>query len=327
MESSSLLPWIAPGVLIGFPVGHWLITRVGVETFRRVCMSFDAYLVAFGLSRTLVEAGVQPLVAYQALALTSILDTIFAVGLLPRERRARHGHDRGGDMIDVVAAARELADAKPADILAWAASALPRLTFATGFGAEGCVLIDLVARARLPIDLFTLDTGVLFPETIELWHRLEAHYGVEIRAVTPARSLEQQAAAHGAELWSARPIAAASCARSSRCARRSRAGMAGSPRSPRAERRACDRRGGRARRQVRPREGQSARRVDARRRVGLRPRARRADQPAARARLSVDRLRPVHVGGDPGEALRAGRWRQHAAKTECGLHEPRKASA
>src|SRR6185503_851856 len=32
-ESASILPWIAPGVLIGFPVGHWLVRRVGVETF------------------------------------------------------------------------------------------------------------------------------------------------------------------------------------------------------------------------------------------------------------------------------------------------------
>src|SRR5688500_2501649 len=29
-ESASILPWIAPGVLIGFPLGHWLLHRVGV---------------------------------------------------------------------------------------------------------------------------------------------------------------------------------------------------------------------------------------------------------------------------------------------------------
>jgi hypothetical protein len=86
-ESSSLLPWIAPGVLIGFPIGHWLIHRVGHETFRRVCMSFDAYLVAFGLSRALSDFGVDPLIAYQALALTSIVDTILLWGFF-RERGA-----------------------------------------------------------------------------------------------------------------------------------------------------------------------------------------------------------------------------------------------
>src|SRR5439155_17890496 len=28
-SSASILPWIAPGVLIGFPVGHWIVRRIG----------------------------------------------------------------------------------------------------------------------------------------------------------------------------------------------------------------------------------------------------------------------------------------------------------
>src|SRR4029077_10651295 len=90
-QSSSLLPWIAPGVLIGFPVGHWLIRRVGVETFRRVCMSFDAYLVSFGLARVLIEVGVAPAAAYQLLVATAIIDTRllwgFFKGRIVREER------------------------------------------------------------------------------------------------------------------------------------------------------------------------------------------------------------------------------------------------
>ena len=73
-ESASILPYIIPGVLIGFPIGHALITRVGVEAFRRICMSFDAYLVAFGLSHTLASSGVAPGVAYQLLVATLIID-------------------------------------------------------------------------------------------------------------------------------------------------------------------------------------------------------------------------------------------------------------
>ncbi|MCY4030477.1 MAG: phosphoadenylyl-sulfate reductase [Acidobacteria bacterium] len=84
------------------------------------------------------------------------------------------------------ACADALEGAPPEEILRWAIDRYAdRLTFATGFGAEGCVLIDLIGRHRLPIDLFTLDTGVLFPETRELWRRLEARYRLTIRGVRP----------------------------------------------------------------------------------------------------------------------------------------------
>jgi len=79
-ESAGILPYLVPGVVLGVPLGHWLVRRIGIETFRRICMSFDAYLVSFGLARTLVDAGVQPLLAYQVLALTSIVDSILLYG-------------------------------------------------------------------------------------------------------------------------------------------------------------------------------------------------------------------------------------------------------
>jgi phosphoadenosine phosphosulfate reductase len=108
--------------------------------------------------------------------------------------------------IDIITASRELEGRTPAEILRWASARFgAKLTFATGFGAEGCVIIDLVARENLPIDLFTLDTGLLFPETYELWRRLEARYGVTIRGVRPDHSIEQQAAAHGPALWERDP--------------------------------------------------------------------------------------------------------------------------
>jgi phosphoadenosine phosphosulfate reductase len=110
--------------------------------------------------------------------------------------------------LQIDAAAAQLEDATPAEILRWAADALaPRLGFATGFGVEGCVLIDLAARANLPVDIFTLDTGVLFPETYELWRRLEARYGITIRGVRPPLTIEEQATKHGDALWTRDPDA------------------------------------------------------------------------------------------------------------------------
>ena len=110
------------------------------------------------------------------------------------------------DPIDISIAARDLEGRSPAEILRWASQKLgDKLTFATGFGAEGCVIIDLIARENLPIDLFTLDTGLLFPETYELWHKLEARYGVAIRGVRPVHTVDQQADEHGARLWERDP--------------------------------------------------------------------------------------------------------------------------
>ena len=48
--SMQLIPLIVPSVLIGVPLGSLLIRHVRAETFRRVCMSFDAWIVAFGVS-------------------------------------------------------------------------------------------------------------------------------------------------------------------------------------------------------------------------------------------------------------------------------------
>jgi len=108
--------------------------------------------------------------------------------------------------IDVTSASRELEGKPPLEVLAWAAEhAGPRVAFATGFGAEGCVIIDLIGRAQLPIDVFTLDTGLLFPETYALWKQLEARYGIAIRAVVPARTVEEQAADDGPALWTREP--------------------------------------------------------------------------------------------------------------------------
>ena len=54
-ESQGVLWTIVPSVLVGIPLGAYLIRRLDAETFRRICMSFDAWVVGFGLSRVLIE--------------------------------------------------------------------------------------------------------------------------------------------------------------------------------------------------------------------------------------------------------------------------------
>jgi uncharacterized membrane protein YfcA len=67
--------WIVPSVLVGIPLGAYAIRRIDAETFRRVCMSFDVWVVGFGLARTLLtlKLATSPF-AYGAMAAAVLLD-------------------------------------------------------------------------------------------------------------------------------------------------------------------------------------------------------------------------------------------------------------
>lgn len=52
-DSLALIPLILPCMLLGIPLGARLIRHIREETFRRVCMSFDAAIVSFGVSALL----------------------------------------------------------------------------------------------------------------------------------------------------------------------------------------------------------------------------------------------------------------------------------
>jgi phosphoadenosine phosphosulfate reductase len=73
-------------------------------------------------------------------------------------------------------------------ILRWAAEAFPgRVALASSLGAEDQVLIDLIARRKLEIAVFTLDTGRLFPETRALIAETERQYRLHIERYLPDR--------------------------------------------------------------------------------------------------------------------------------------------
>ena len=55
VTSTRLLFSIVPSVAIGVPLGAYLIRWMPAETFRRICMSFDAWVVGFGFSRVLID--------------------------------------------------------------------------------------------------------------------------------------------------------------------------------------------------------------------------------------------------------------------------------
>jgi sulfate adenylyltransferase large subunit/thioredoxin-dependent adenylylsulfate APS reductase len=59
------------------------------------------------------------------------------------------------------------------------------IAFTTSFGLEDQVILHLICEAKLDIDLVTLDTGRLFPETYTTWEETEARYGRRVRAIYP----------------------------------------------------------------------------------------------------------------------------------------------
>jgi uncharacterized membrane protein YfcA len=74
-ESQSILLVFIPSVVVGVPFGAYLIRRLDAETFRRICMSFDAWVVGFGLSRVLIDLNLMESPwAYSVLAVTVLTD-------------------------------------------------------------------------------------------------------------------------------------------------------------------------------------------------------------------------------------------------------------
>jgi phosphoadenosine phosphosulfate reductase len=87
-------------------------------------------------------------------------------------------------------------------ILGWAWERFgERAAIGTSFQGAGLVMMHLARQQGLRFPVFTIDTGLLFPETVALKQRLEDFFGHPIETLAPDLSVDQQAAAHGPELW------------------------------------------------------------------------------------------------------------------------------
>jgi phosphoadenosine phosphosulfate reductase len=60
-----------------------------------------------------------------------------------------------------------------------------KIVFTTSFGLEDQVVLHWIAELGLEIDVVTLDTGRLFPQTYVVWAQTEKRYGRRIRALCP----------------------------------------------------------------------------------------------------------------------------------------------
>lgn len=94
---------------------------------------------------------------------------------------------------------RDIRGLEAPEILSILASRFPgRICFSSSLGLEDQVLTNMIWSRNLPVAIFTLDTGRLFPETYSLMERNFERYGKRIRVLFPeTQALEQLLAAKG----------------------------------------------------------------------------------------------------------------------------------
>jgi uncharacterized protein len=89
VHSLRLSAAIVPSVIVGVPIGYYLIHHMNPETFRRICMSFDAWIVGFGLAKVLsalhLAAGLR---SYYILMLVASIDAVLLFFFFAKRRAA-----------------------------------------------------------------------------------------------------------------------------------------------------------------------------------------------------------------------------------------------
>src|SRR5437867_1274202 len=114
------------------------------------------------------------------------------------------GDEVGPHEIEVLAA--EFEPAPPEQTLRWVNQEFgSEVALATGFGPEGCVLIDMLSRVDRGATIFYLDYGLHFAETYALIKRLETRYDVSFERISTQLSLATQEQILGAKLWEREP--------------------------------------------------------------------------------------------------------------------------
>jgi phosphoadenosine phosphosulfate reductase len=83
-----------------------------------------------------------------------------------------------------IATVPELDSASPQEVLAYGVERFhPRLTMACSFQKEESVLVHMLTEIEPRARVFMIDTGVLFPETLETWKRFEERFNVKVEVV------------------------------------------------------------------------------------------------------------------------------------------------
>ncbi len=107
---------------------------------------------------------------------------------------------------ELAEASRRLETAEPEAIIGWAVERFgSRLTMATAFGPEGCLILHWLAAIAPETFVFNLETGYQFKETLELRDRIRDRYGLTVVYELPETTVEEYERQHGGPLYRTAP--------------------------------------------------------------------------------------------------------------------------
>ena len=107
---------------------------------------------------------------------------------------------------ELARASLALEAAEPQEVIRWAVERYGgRLTMATAFGPEGCLIIHWLATIAPRTFVFNLETGYQFKETLDLRDRIARRYGIEVSLERPDLSVAEYERLHGGPLHGTDP--------------------------------------------------------------------------------------------------------------------------
>lgn len=127
-------------------------------------------------------------------------------GEMKMERTAdkvEHGREWTAGELDRVAS--ELEGSHPVDVLRWVDDNFSTDEYALACSFGEPILIDMILKVNPRARVFSIDTGLHFPETMALKEKIESKYDIEIECIKPEMSLEEMEEKYGPELWKRDP--------------------------------------------------------------------------------------------------------------------------
>lgn len=95
-------------------------------------------------------------------------------------------------------------DQEPEEVIRWVLETFPqpRVALCTSFQIDGMAILDMAWRINPDVRIFTVDTGRMPDETLQLIERVKEHYGIEVETYHPdAEQVRAMIGQHGVDLF------------------------------------------------------------------------------------------------------------------------------